>query len=175
MGHGLFLRTAAALAVVAGALAAGRPAYAQKPVIFEGQSPVVSQAKATVNGRPASTTLLVEELQLLNNPSFLVLYPNGVAGYIPSNLSALGLPTVPPLLGTVHGLPNGSLAVSGGAHFQFGASTVTASVNGVVTLINGRFYAVLNYAGVTTTPTTSGTKTEVDTATIVIPLTVVPS
>jgi hypothetical protein len=165
----------AAVVAAAAALALARPAHAQRPVIFQGHSPVVTQAKATVNGQPVSTALLVAEIQALNNPSYLVLLPNGAAGYIPSAASALGLPPSTTLYGTYRSLPNGYIQVGGSTTFQANGVAVAAYVNGVVFAYQGQFYAVMNLVGVVKAPSGQGTEVDVDTATFVMPLKVIAS
>jgi hypothetical protein len=163
------------LAAAAAVLFLARPAHAQRPVIFQGHAPVVTQSKETVNGQPVSTAPLVAEIQALNNPSYLVLLPNGMAGYIPSNASAFGLPASTTLYGTYHGLPNGFIQVGGSKTIQANGATVTAYVNGFIYPYQGQFYALLNFVGVVVTPTAKGTEVDVGTATFVMPLKVIAS
>jgi hypothetical protein len=170
MGPQLYRCGPAALPVALAALALGSPAFAQKPVVFHGNSPTVVAAFHTRNGVPFFPPTTGAAIPL----PYLVLYHNGTFGYLPSAGTFVMATTGFPVFGSVAALPGGSLQLSGNVTpFQNGNTRGSQFVTAVLFESKGQFYAYITTVGTSSSPTSTGQVTDVDTFLFLTPLSVV--
>lgn len=167
-----------ALVAVGLTLGVGGTARAAGPLVFLGQNAVVTQAQVTLNGAPTDPSTYINLVKSFNNPSYIILFPDGTFGMIPSDPFGGTVQTGFPLYGTLSALPDGSLhLVSRNNVFHNGTDTGSSYISGVIFPVNGQFYAVLTYVGVDVSPTTVANRPATDTlvgiTTFVVPLRVI--